>query len=199
MQTSLSDGTAVVETSQADAQALQDYAQAIITGEELMFILDVPAVPPQDTHIVVVQASTATAAPQADYILKTCQETEHTEYNLASALRGVDPAGALKDYVMGQRRDGVDIDIALFKPSLLQGTSHGTITEGISNYGRIAYRYDPEPGFYGDDQAVFMVEFEGKHYKIIYQIKVMEYVPDYTTCPPPKLIKVTKPSSSSSS
>ncbi|MBU0621288.1 MAG: matrixin family metalloprotease [Gammaproteobacteria bacterium] len=43
-----------------------------------------------------------------------------------------------------------------------------------------------------------MVEFEGKRYKFILQIKVMEYVPDDTTCPPPKLIKVTKPSSGAS-
>jgi hypothetical protein len=180
-------------TAQPDAQPLVDYAQSIITGEELMFIMEVPPAPPQETPIVLAQTGATTGTtPQPDYILRDCQKTEHSA-DPRSAVRSVDPAGALKDFIQG--RDDRDIDLALFKPSLLQGPQHGKITEGVDNLGFTSYRYDPEPEFFGDDQAIFMVEFEGKRYKVIYQIKVVEYVEDNTTCPPPKLIKVTKPSS----
>ncbi len=183
--------------AQADAQSLLDYTQSIITGEELMFIMDVPSVPPQETPIVLAQAgSMATTVPLPDYLLKECQETEHTG-NRPSALRSVDPAGLLRNFIESARKAAID-DLSLFKPSLLQGAQHGKITESVSNSGRIAYRYDPNPGYIGDDQAIFMVEFEGKHYKFILQIKVMEYVPNRTTCPPPQLIKINgKPVSGS--
>ncbi|MDO8293192.1 MAG: hypothetical protein Q7T29_10080 [Gallionella sp.] len=39
-------------TLQTEAQALLDYSQTLITGDELMFIIDVPAVPAQETPIV---------------------------------------------------------------------------------------------------------------------------------------------------
>jgi hypothetical protein len=159
-------------------------------GRFQAFIMEVPAVPPQETPIVLAQSgSTAGAAPQPDYILKDCMKSEHSA-DPRSAAYSVDSAGALKDFIQG--RDNRDIDLALFKPSLLQGTQHGKITEGVDNLGFTSYRYDPNPDFYGDDQAIFMVEFEGKRYKVIYQIKVVEYVEDNTTCPPPKLIKVTE-------
>lgn len=70
-------------TLQTEAQGLLDYAQSIIdTGEEIMFTMDIPYVPVQDTAIVLVQAAvpgTGVAPPvasarQPDYLLKTCKE-----------------------------------------------------------------------------------------------------------------------------
>ena len=44
-----------------------------------------------------------------------------------------------------------------------------------------------------------MAEFQGKLYKIVVDIKVLDVVVEnIPVCPPPKLIKVTKPSSGDS-
>jgi hypothetical protein len=67
--------SAIVQTG---AQGLLDYANTLIEGEELMFIMDIPAVPPQQTPIVLAQAATPGATVPLDYILKDCQETEST-------------------------------------------------------------------------------------------------------------------------
>jgi len=60
--------------------------------------------------------------------------------------------------------------------------------------------YDPTPNYIGNDRAVFLAEFEGKRYEIVVDLHVFEgpATPgDFgaSTCPQPKLIKATKPSS----
>lgn len=164
-----------------------------------MFVMDVPSVPPQDTPVVLVQAAAPGATSQPDFILKDCQETEHTA-DPRSALRGVDPAYALKNYI--QNRDNHYVDLAVIKNvTMLEGAKHGEITSGTSNYGRVVFRYDPEPGYLGNDRAVFMAEFEGKRYKIVIDLHVLTIIHDnvdLTSCPPPQLIKVNgKPASGS--
>jgi len=64
--------TASDATLQTEALALFDYSQTLITGEEFMFIMDVPYVPPQAAPVVLVQASDTSSQP--DYLLKTCDE-----------------------------------------------------------------------------------------------------------------------------
>jgi hypothetical protein len=184
--------------SNGDSQAVLDYAQTLITGEELMFIMDVPYVPAQDAPIVLAQADAASVTPPADYILKDCQETFHTP-DPRSAFRAVDPAYMLKNYLQGWVVSGV-VNLADIKTTLLQGTQHGKIFGWTDNAGLTSYHYDPAPGFYGDDEAVFMAEYAGKRYKVVIQIKVLEIVNEYDSkCPAPELIKVTKPSSGASS
>lgn len=188
--------------SQTDAQGLLDYAQAVIEGEELMFIMDVPNVPVQEAPIVLAQAATpgAGATPQPDFILKDCQETEHTA-DPRSALRGVDPAGMLRNFISNQVNHGIDL-AAIKNITLLEGAKHGKITTEVDNTGLTFYGYDPEPGYLGNDRAVFMAEFEGKRYKVIIDLHVLNMVRDFdlSTCPPPKLIKVNgKPVSGAAS
>ena len=77
--------------------------------------------------------------------------------------------------------------------TVLQGTQHGKLS-GIS-----VFEYTPEPGFYGDDLAIFMAEYAGKHYKIVVQIKVTEnFNENDPQCSEPQLIKINgKPVSGS--
>ena len=164
-----------------------------------MFIMDVPYVPAQDTPIVLAQAAADSATPPADFILNQCTETYHT-IDPRSAFRAVDPAGMLSVYWASVGRK---LDLADIKVTLLQGTQHGTLTEGVSTLGRVAYRYDPAPGYLGDDQAKFMTDavYEGKHYRtmIIVQIKVLESVNERApTCPDPVMIKAPKPATGDS-
>jgi hypothetical protein len=63
----------------------------------------------------------------------------------------------------------------------------------------VYYEYRSEPGYEGNDRVVFMAEFEGKRYKIVIDLIVGMVIDENSPqCPPPKLIKVTKPSSGSS-
>jgi hypothetical protein len=188
---------------QNDAQGVVDYTQTLIEGEELMFTMDVPYVPAQETPIVLAQADAASAGatPQPDYLLKVCDETMSTGRS-TSAIRGVDPGYMLANFLNSQSDKQVVFDLASIKNiTLLEGTKHGELVAGTSTSGRTAYRYDPTPNYVGEDQAVFMTEFEGKRYKIVVKLMV-SLVVDYNSplCPenPYELIKIQKPSSGSS-
>ena len=187
-------------TLQSEAQGLLDYTQTLIEGEELMFIMDVPSIPAQETPIVLAQAvapATGTT-PQPDYILNACKETESTG-DASSAMRAVDPASWLATFL--GNRDNRIIDMATratIKPTLLQGTQHGNLLSSVSNTGRTTFHYDPTPDYIGNDRAVFLAEFEGKVYKIVLELKVKLIVNENNpTCFEPTLIKVTKPKPSS--
>jgi hypothetical protein len=135
-----------------------------------------------------------------DYILKTCKETE-TGGDPRSAMRAVDPAGMFAIYLQNNNNRTVDdAMLSAIKITLLEDTKHGEVTSVVDNTGRYWYRYDPEPDYVGKDRAVFMAEFEGKRYKIVLELRVFTIVDENNpTCPEPKLIKVKKPSTGSSS
>ena len=185
-------------------QGLVDYAQTITNkGEEIMFIMDVPYVPAQDAPMVLAQAAVNSGAGrrtrQPDYLLKVCQETESTG-DPTSAMRSVDPAYMLKNYI--QNRDDRDVDLASIKTTLLEGTTHGKIFAEVDNVGLTSYHYDPEPEYQGKDSAAFMAEFEGKTYKVMINIVVVLVVDQNSSqCPnpEPELIKIkSKPASRTS-
>jgi len=163
-----------------------------------MFTIDVPYVSTQETPIVLVQAATPSAgsATQPDYLLKICQETESTG-DPRSAMRSIEPAGWLADYL--GYREHRQIDTSNIKTTLLEGVTHGKITNEVDNTGRFSYGYDPIPEYVGKDRAVFMAEFEGKHYKIVIDLHVFIMVDENKpTCTSPQLIKITKPATGSS-
>jgi hypothetical protein len=78
------------------AQALINDTQTLITGEELMFAMDVPYVPPQETPVVLAQAGTASASVTPDFIFTDCRETEHTQDGSISLFGGI-----LPNYMLG--------------------------------------------------------------------------------------------------
>ena len=168
----------------------------LTAGEELMFSMDVPYVPPQEAPIVLAQAAAPASGviPQPDYILNTCTETTSTG-DPRSAWRGVDPAGMLAIYLQNHANRTIDMEMmAAIKTTLLQGATHGKIIAEVDNTGLTSYHYDPTPNYEGDDRAVFMAEFEGKVYKIVVEIKVLFVIDQNSSqCNEPTLIKVTKP------
>lgn len=163
-----------------------------------MFTMDVPSVPAQQTPIVLAQAASPATAP--DYILKVCGETLSVGSNRLAA-NVIDPAGALAIYLGKKSNRDIYSSLAAdtIKISLLETTKHGELITKIGSVGRTYYVYDPVPNYAGKDKSVFMAEFEGKRYKIILEFHVFAITPVESTwvdsCPPPKLIKVTKPSS----
>ena len=56
----------VAEVLAINSQVLLDTVLTLLTGEELMFVMDVPYIPEMDTPVLMVQAGPP--APPADYI-----------------------------------------------------------------------------------------------------------------------------------
>lgn len=183
----------------ADAQTLIDDVQTLTPGEELMFSMDVPYVPPQETPIVLAQASNTSAPATPDFILTGCQETEHTPDNSISPFGGVHPAGMLRNYLENKGKVS-EVKLEDIKITLLTGTQHGKLNAEFGRTRLLSYSYNPTPGYLGDDRATFMAEYKGKHYKIVVTIKVLAGVDENTpVCPAPTLIKGnSKPVSDSS-
>jgi hypothetical protein len=157
-------------TLQTEAQAMLDYSQTLITGDELMFTMDVPYVPVQDTPIVLAQAATP-AVPQPDFLLKECQQTPSTGAP-RSAGRAVDPATMLAAYIGNYVEKRWVEPSAVKNITLLEGTQHGKIFSWVDKEGLTSYHYDPILNYVGNDRAVFMAEYEGKVYKIVINIAV---------------------------
>ena len=168
-----------------------------------MLPMDMPYAPPQETPIVLVAADTsvAGATPQPDYIFTGCKETPSAG-DTTTAMNGVNPAGWLAlELSHSSKRDIINNSTALgsIKLTLLEGTSHGELVPHTSESGILYYMYAPIPKYEGDDRAVFMVEFEGKRYRIVVNLIVKKTVDENTPlCPQPQLIKVNgKPVSGS--
>ena len=169
-----------------------------------MFTMDVPSVPAQQTPIVLVQASSVDAMPQPNYILKGCTETENPPIDPTSGTKIVAPATLLAIEVERRGKPFTDFSasVASIKTTLLEGSTHGKLIPHTSNTGEMYYFYEAEQGYLGNDKAVFMAEFEGKRYKIVMELHVVQFEDgsdNGSSCPPPKLIKVNgKPVSGSS-
>ncbi|MDP1611500.1 MAG: Ig-like domain-containing protein [Sulfuritalea sp.] len=167
-------------------------------GEELMFVMDVPYVPVQETSVVLA-AETATADKgtlTVSYILKDCQPVPSMG-DPKSAERVVDPASALSNYM--ENRVGHALDFAAFKnPTLIEGPKHGKMTREVDSKGDVAFGFDPTPEYVGSDVAVFTVDYQGRQYKVIFELKVRKVVDqNIEYCPKPTLIKVKKPAAGS--
>ncbi|HEU0186283.1 MAG TPA: hypothetical protein VFR06_00160, partial [Gallionellaceae bacterium] len=105
----------------------------------MMFTMDVPPAPMQETPIVLAQAAAPSAGstPQFDYILNTCNETQSTSDEM-SAIRGVDPVGWLTAYVGNRDNRIIDSDMsATIKPTLLEGTTHGKLNRHVAENGQV--------------------------------------------------------------
>jgi hypothetical protein len=190
------EGAAKPAANTIDAQTLLDYAQSLFEpGETLMFVMDVPYTPPSETQIVLAQVPAAGTTPTVNYVLNDCQHTQSTG-DPTSAVRAVDPAYGLKNYIQWTEKRYVDL--AAIKVSLLEPTTVGKLVEGLTNYGRVVYRYAPPEGYVGSDRAVFLAEFEGKRYKIVLDLRVFEEFTEISdpVCPDATLIEVKKPKSS---
>lgn len=136
---------------------------------------------------------------RADYILKDCQETVH-DLHEREAFNGVSPSGMLENYLLSHDKTGTfRANHSSYKVTLLENSSHGKLIENTSNAGVVSsithYMYHPKPSYLGKDKAVFMVEFEGKSYKVVLDIHVVGHVNDSdeptTSCPSPNLLSYT--------
>jgi hypothetical protein len=109
-------------------------------------------------------------------VLTFCQPVG-TQSSKSSAERSVDPAGVLNNAMPG----GVDTSSVV--TALVAKPTHGTITAEVANTGYLFYGYDPEPGYLGPDQAVFVAVLHGKSYRIIINFTVVKVVDNSDVAP----------------
>ncbi len=129
-------------------------------------------------------------ARKIDYLMEVCREVP-SEGALTTAMNTVDPIGMLA--VELGNRSGGDIlrsrVMATIKPMILQVTAHGKLIRNMTGAGTEYFIYHPEPGYVGEDRAVFAAEFEGKLYKIVVDLRVSKRVDEKSPgCPESRLI-----------
>jgi hypothetical protein len=103
-------------------------------------------------------------------------------------MLGVELGNRSHRYLLGD-----PVALASIKTTLLEGSTHGKLIPHTSKSGSTYYMYEAELGYLGEDKVVFMAEFEGKRYKIVIELHVMQFAggnDNGNTCPPDKLIKV---------
>jgi len=80
---------------------------------------------------------------------------------------------------------------AKVKLTLLVDPTHGKLVPQPSYKGIVYYQYQNEPDYVGKDKVVFLAEFAGKRYKIVYNLIVVKHIDDNNPlCPPSQLIKL---------
>ena len=161
--------------------------QSLTEGEELMFTMDVPYVPVQDTPIVLAQTVAPGAVTHPDYLLNICTE-KPSAGGLITAMNMVDPATWLAVQLENRGKQFANFDAATSSIKLTQfvATTHGELIPQETDSERIFYIYQSELGYVGKDRAVFIAEFEGKRYKIVIDLIVSMVIDeDSPQCPPP--------------
>jgi hypothetical protein len=138
--------------------------------------------------------------PQPDFILNACDGTASAQEFDGTALRAIDPGAKLALALNRFAGKVVVSDFSMIKNiTLLETTKHGELLTRTASDGRTTFRYNPITDYVGKDRAVFMADYNGKHYKIVVNLQVSNAL-DNELCPdnPYQLEKVTKPSSGAS-
>ena len=146
-----------------------------------------------------------TAARSADYLLNTCREGSVTSKVSPSKMDPISPSGELIGKLLNLsgeslRYEEIDTREAAVRLDLLEAPTHGKLILQPQHKGIVYYQYQAEPGYMGNDSLVFMAEFAGKYYKIVYNLIVDKGIDDNNPLCPPEtpLIKLeSKPASRS--
>src|SRR6266705_371723 len=170
-------------------EALIAYAQGLLDqvkmdmnlsqGEVLMFVADVPNVPPQDLPVMIAQASQAQAGDvQTMRTIGVCEPVPNEDYSLENVFS---PKGSAAYYLrMYERQSVADTDPATV--TILQQPKHGILrllteadrgmlfsdTAAPVNPADGAYVYLPNKGYVGKDSATALVEIAGVKVKVVY-------------------------------
>ncbi len=136
------------------------------------------------------QATRAAGSREYDYILSACISIGQKDVAMLGGEQSIFPASELELFYREDLNKDIHVDYS--KTILAQAPEHGEIGSSKPGY----FGYTPKPGFVGQDKAVFMVEAEGKKYKVTIALAVRnDYVNESNpTCDSdlhfkPKLIK----------
>ena len=172
----------------ANAQGLLEQARMdlnLTQGEVLMFIPDMPNVPPQEVPVLIAQANQAQAGDvKTMRTLGVCEPVPNSNYSLENVFS---PKGSAAFYLRTFEHQSVaNTDPATV--TILQQPKHGTlrlVTQ--ADVGTILesggdpvnpadglYFYLPENGYLGKDSATFLVEIAGVKVKVVYFLQAIQ-------------------------
>ena len=163
-----------------------------ISGETEMFMsLFVPALPPMQevatTPPAIIQIASNAAKPDMvfDGGCLVAQTLDNPIEPGVGEPGDFSPADAVYGYYNNVRH--IELNIAKAKVSIVNGAQHGTLVQlssdeakklGVGTESGPLYRYRPNSGYIGSDDATLLIELDGKSYKIHTKFYVVEKVND---------------------
>lgn len=160
-----------------------------------MFSIDIPVSALDEPPALVAQATTVSGSVEYDYVLKDCQETESTG-DLFTGFRVLDPASMLENYLASEKgKSKRNVGVGAIKTLIVESPSHGKVVVKRDGSGRENCWYDPTPNYEGKDRVSFLVELDGKSYRVVIELHVFKYVDENNPVCRSRatLIKVKKP------
>jgi hypothetical protein len=186
-------------TTPEPAQTLLEQLQTnfdIQPGESNMFVLAMPDIPPQQAPVIVQVQSKQQINSGLFGTIGVCW----AQLNPGTIDPKRDVAGGYTLDVRGYADSifsrgvgmpqSLDLDYENAKVDILQPPKHGTLAQG--RYPGNDLSYYPDPNYFGNDKAVFLVNIEGHSIKVVYYIKLVKgndfskFADDYKKyCPSP--------------
>jgi Bacterial Ig domain len=158
-------------------------------GDVVMFLMDMADVHTQYEPIVIAQAPQTQANKSTiDGTVGVCRVIQNAGVSVMpggddsarTAPYGLAPLATIKNYIYITEKRVVQIS---GNTAVLQKPTHGTVE--MKADGRLSY--SPESGYFGKDRVVLLVEMDGRKFKLVYNIHVLEgvvtYQDDEELCP----------------
>lgn len=106
-------------------------------------------------------------------VCKAMVPVGHRDFSL---VNGVGPSSPILGYFMSR---GEAYDIKSWKKTLVEHPKHGELISQPTG----GYFYYPKDGYLGPDQLSWVVEAQGKKFKVIETVWVANVAPEYGGCP----------------
>jgi len=115
----------------------------------------------------------------------SCNVVQSSNSVLTEDMNGFFPAAIVSWYYDSIHK--VELDVSKSKTTILQSPQHGRLVAvssqdaaklGVGPEAGVLYKYEANAGYLGSDDAVLLVELEGKKYKVHVKFYVVEKVND---------------------
>lgn len=121
-------------------------------------------------------APSLTSQQKYDAAFSVCEAVVPVGHRDFDLVNGVGPSSSILGYFMTR---GESYDTKTWKKTLVESPQHGKLIQQ-PNAG---YVYYPNGGYLGPDQLTWVVEAEGKTFKVIETVWVANTAPEYGGCP----------------
>lgn len=152
-------------------------------GEVLLFIPDMPNVPPQEVPVMIAQANQAQVGDvRTTRTIGVCHPAPNENYSLENVVSPIGQAGFYLGYFEGKKVQYIGTITILQQPKhgilrLVTEADRGTILNsegGPLDPASGLYAYLPNTGYVGKDSATALVEIAGVKVKVVYFFQAWE-------------------------
>ena len=193
------------------AQIMLGQLQAPVQPEEeFMFTIDIPYVPVHDVQTVVsalaateqspaalqqrLEETLASTAGRKSVTVENCQDVSslspNGSFNSIPVLQGVLKSLGYSTKQIESGKVPTAVREAI-KVTVIESPRHGTVTRFATPTNAYFWQYVPEAGYRGNDRVTFLVEVEGRRFKLITNLLVERVVDEFAN--PPDCEKLFSP------